>query len=487
MTDVKKKSGSKVAHGNTDISTRGKGRDLDFWKARLVKRSGVANGDGKEAKDWSVRIQHAGKRQFFNLETPNKTAAAAQAKKRFEFVKAHGWEAAIQHFKYGEEKAKIKAEKSALTVGEYIAKVEELATTQSARTIHDYGRCLRTILSESLKSEGTKATREKVDAFHLDKITPDLLNGWKNRRLQKVLGNNLEEEPAKITANAVLRQAKALFGRKILTLFNEEFRRKLPEPLPFVGSLLFEEDTSSKFEPEIDPVKLVSAAVTELDAPQGANEKRAEYESRRQCYLAFLLVFASGLRRSEADMLEWDSIDFEAGTIRVKKTEYFKPKTTASARPVSLDPESVEILRGFRAQYPNDRFLLRSNRAPKPPVRSFRPRSSNRLPYAYYRAEPTWKKLLKWIVTDQGIVDRKPIHYCRKAITSYVAGEHGLYAAMRHARHTKPDITARYYSEAKLLPPGIGGFFKADQGDGEKIVEGEFTAEKPSRKKGATR
>jgi len=46
---------------------------------------------------------------------------------------------------------------------------------------------------------------------------------------------------------------------------------------------------------------------------------------------------------------------------------------------------------------------------------------------------------------------------------------------MRHARHTTPQVTARYYSDGESLAPGIGGLFKADQGEGKKVVEGEFS------------
>lgn len=474
MTEVKKKSGSKVAHGKPDTSSRGKGRDLDFWKARLVKRSRVTNGDEKEAKDWSVRIQHAGKRQFFNLETPNKTTAAARAKERFEFVKAHGWDDAIQHFKYGEEKAKVSAEKNALTVGEYIDEVKKLATEQSSRTIHDYGKCLRLILSEILESEGTKPTKERISSSPLDKITAARVERWKASRVQKVRGNPQRERTAKITANTILRQAKALFGRKILPALRKA-EIPIPEPLPLSGVNLFPEDTSSKFKRKIEPEKLITAAVENLDAPQGENEERAKYESRRQSYLAFVLVFATGLRKSEADMLEWNSVNFEANELTVETTQFFKPKTKASEAPVSLDPETVEILRGFRAQYPNDRFLLRSKLKPKPSAT-----------YAYYRAEPTWKALQEWVV-KQGVTDSKPIHYCRKAITDYMAKKHGIFAAMRHARHTTPQVTARYYSDGESLAPGIGGLFTADQGDGKKIVEGEFTAKEAGRRKAANR
>jgi len=454
MTDVNRKNGPKVARLESG-PLRSKGRDIDYWKARLVQHD-------PGAKEWSVRIQHAGKRQWFALETANRDAAAARAKERFEFVKAHGWEAATLHFKYGEEKAKVTAEKNALTVGEYIAEVESLATEQSPRTIHDYGKCLRLILSEVLESEGTKPTKERVSAIPLAMVTDRRLERWKASRVQKVRGNPQKEKTAKITANTILRQAKALFGKKILPVLRKA-EIAIPNPLPLSGVNFFKEDTSGKFKRKIETEELIAAAVGKLDAPQGENEERAEYEARRQSYLAFILVFATGLRKSEADMLEWDSVNFTANELTVETTQYFKPKTNASEQSVSLDPETVEILRGFRAQYPTDRFLLRSKRKAKLSTT-----------YSYYRADPTWKALREWLA-KQGLTDAKPIHYLRKAITDYMAKKHGIYAAMRHARHTTPQVTARYYSDGESLPPGIGGFFKADQGNGKKIVEGEFT------------
>jgi len=463
MTEVNRKSGPKVALKKLK-PVRTKGRDLDFWKSRLVKHNPAD-------KEWSVRIQHAGKRQRFGLETANREAAAGRAKERFEFVKAHGWEAAIQHFKYGEEKAKVTAEKNALTVGEYIAEVESLATEQSPRTVHDYGKCLRLILSEILESEGTKPTKERVSAIPLEMVTDRRVERWKASRVQKVRGNPQKEKTAKITANTILRQAKALFGKKLLPVLRKA-EIPLPNPLPLSGVNFFKEDTSAKFKRKIEPEALIAAAVGKLDAPQGEDEERSDYEARRQCYLAFILVFATGLRKSEADMLEWDSVNFTANELTVETTQYFKPKTDASEQSVSLDPETLEILRSFRAQYPNDRFLLRSKRKAKVSTT-----------YSYYRADPTWKALREWLAL-QGLSDSKPIHYCRKAITDYMAKKHGIFAAIRHARHTTPQVTARYYSDGESLAPGIGGLFKADRGEGKKIVEASFTAESaPARKK----
>jgi integrase len=434
---------------------RTKGRDLDFWKTRLVLHN---PGD----KEWSVRIQHAGKRQWFALETANRDSAAARAKERFEFVKAHGWEAALAKFKHGEEKAKIAAEKAALSVGEYFAEVERLATEQRPRTIHDYGKCLRLLLSEVLDAEGVKVTREKVDAIRLEEITAARVERWKAARIQPVRGKPQAEKTAKTTANTVIRQARALFGRKIVPVLRDA-GVNLPAVLPFAGVNLFSEDTSSKFKRKVDPAKLIAAAVEKLDAPQGEGEDEKTFAARRQCFLAFVLAFAAGLRKSEADFLEWDSVDFEKGELRVETTDYFKPKTEASAAPVTLDPETVAILRGFRAKYPKDRFVLRSKLKPKTATT-----------YSFYRAEPTWKVLQSWLVS-QGVKDAKPIHYCRKAITDHMANEFGIFAAQRHARHTTPQVTARYYSDGKSVAPGVGAFFTAKRKEAGKVVEGKFT------------
>lgn len=466
MAGVNKKIGPKLARPQPG-PTRSKGRDLDYWKSRLEKHD-------PGAKEWSVRIYFAGKRQWFSLGTANREAAAARAKDRYEFLKAHGWDAALAKFKHGEEKAKVAAEKAALSVGDYFAAVQQLATEQRPRTIHDYGKCLRLLLSEILEAEGTKPTREKVDEIKLEAITPARIERWKAGRIQKVRGNPQAEKTAKITANTVLRQSRALFGRKIVPVLREA-GMNLPDTLPFAGVNLFSEDTSSKFKRKVDPAKLITAAVAELDAPQGAAETDKAFAERRQRFLAFVLVFAAGLRKSEADLIEWDSVDLEAGVLRVETTEYFRPKTEASGAPVALDPETVAILRGFRAQHPKDRFVLRSKLKPRPAAS-----------YSVYRAAPTWNALQAWLVA-QGVTDAKPIHYCRKAITDHMANEFGIFAAQRHARHSTPQVTARYYSDGKTLAPGIGSLFAADADEPEKIVEGEFTTETRTRKKNAAK
>jgi len=469
MADLNQKIGPKLARLEEKGQTRTKGRDIDYWKRRLEHHDAGA-------KEWSVRIYFAGKRQWFSLGTANRDSAAARAKERYEFLKGNGWEATIEKFTSAKEKAKVTAAKEALTVGAYIAEAGRLASVQRERTKHDYGKCLRLVLSEILEAEGKKPTRAKVDDIKLEDITPARIEAWRTRRTRKFQGNPLLEEKAKRTSNSILRQAKAIFGDKRDESVACVLRRnnvKLPAVLPFAEVKFPAEDSSSKFERAVDPAKLVANAVAELDAAQHRGEDEKTFAARRQRFLAFVLVFAAGLRKSEADFLEWDSVDFEKGELTVSITEFFRPKTKASREPVLLDSETVAILRGFRAKYPKDRFVLRSK---------LKPRTSST--YSAYRAAVTWDALQAWLVS-QGVTDPKPIHYCRKAITDFMANEFGILQAQRHARHTTPQVTARFYAKGKPVAPGVGAFFTVKAEEAEKVVEGDFTDKKAEGKKAA--
>lgn len=65
------------------------------------------------------------------------------------------------------------------------------------------------------------------------------------------------------------------------------------------------------------------------------------------------LLFMTGARIGEATALQWEDIDFEAGTMRINKTLYYlnafnyeftSPKTRASVRTVPLDKKTLEYL-----------------------------------------------------------------------------------------------------------------------------------------------
>ncbi|MCA9450293.1 MAG: tyrosine-type recombinase/integrase, partial [Candidatus Omnitrophica bacterium] len=334
------------------------------------------------------------------------------------------------------------------SIGAYLNAVTELATDQRPRTLESYAGCVRRVARDILARKGGRASREKVEALPLQFLSNAEIERWKADRIRACGGNPIKEDSARITANSILRSCRAIFGRKLLTEGRKEALRKsgliLPDPLPFSQCVLFEEDTSGKFSHDVAVEELIRAAIRELGAESVDGESGLDSEGRRQRFLAFLLVFAAGLRKAEADTLEWSAIDLEEGTVTVRTTEHFRPKTKASQRPVRLDPETVEIFRRFRAENRKDQFVLRGSGLPRPGSK-----------YAYYRCETTWRELADWL-SNKGVRDRKPIHYLRKASAAFVARKFGIFAAQRHARHTTPTVTQRYYADSgETVIPGI--------------------------------
>ncbi|MCA9450478.1 MAG: tyrosine-type recombinase/integrase, partial [Candidatus Omnitrophica bacterium] len=372
-------------------------------------------------------------------------------------------------YKFAEEKARIKASGETTSIGAYLNAVTELATDQRPRTLESYAGCVRRIAGDILARKGGRASREKVEALPLQFLSNAEIERWKADRIRACGGNPIKEDATRITANSILRSCRAIFGRKLLTEGRREVLKKagllLPDPLPFSKCLLFEEDTSGKFSHDVGVEALMAAAVKELGAESREGESGVERVDRRQRFVAFLLVFAAGLRKSEADALEWNGIDLEGGTLTVRTTEFFRPKTKASQRPVRLDPDVVEMLRRFRAENREDQFVLKGSGLPKPGSK-----------YAYYRCEATWKGLAAWL-WDKGVRDRKPIHYLRKASAAFVARKFGIFAAQRHARHTTPTITQRYYSDSDdSVTPGFGltlGAQNSAFSDGERSSRNE--------------
>ena len=50
-------------------------------------------------EEWAARIQWRGRRELFNLRTPNKAAAAAKARDIYAMLVGAGWDATLAKFK----------------------------------------------------------------------------------------------------------------------------------------------------------------------------------------------------------------------------------------------------------------------------------------------------------------------------------------------------------------------------------------------------
>ena len=168
---VKSKSGKVVAK-----SKRLPKGHADYWKDKVKKLTYIKKGERMEATNYSVRLQLIGRREFFNLNTANKSIAAQEAKKIHAFLISNGWEATLAKFK-PEADAKVAVE----TVGDLIAKAAKEAEVRPL-TLRQYIGALRRIVGaiKGIKSSdaskyrpGGSEWQQSVDRVKLVQITPE--------------------------------------------------------------------------------------------------------------------------------------------------------------------------------------------------------------------------------------------------------------------------------------------------------------------------
>ncbi len=256
-TPHNRRSGSEVAQLNStepllkQAPSAGKAKrtlsrtHADYWKSRLFRRTYASDGRDHEINDLYVRIQHAGRREFFALTTTNKDAAAIKARDIFTFLKANGWEATLAKFKADSDAAP----KTNVTVGDYLAAVKATSSL-NARTLLNYTNCLRIIIAETFgirpkkgeskfdyRTGGNQAWVGRIDAIRIERLTLDRLNKWKRKRIAAAGHSPAKQAAAKRTVNSYLRAARSLFTDSLVA---ELKALKLPAPLPFAGVKLEE-------------------------------------------------------------------------------------------------------------------------------------------------------------------------------------------------------------------------------------------------------
>ena len=475
MTDRSGKSGKGMAKGNT-LSHFSK-TSATYWDSRIFKPTYTEAGEKRQSRHFSARIGHLQRRHTFPLGTGNKETASKDAAKIYSFLMANGWDATLAKFA---PTYAPKDEKPA-TVGELIR--EALAWSSVAPdTLADYTRSFRSIVAdvEGLKSvvsitrgkrvldpetgkhrivkiattkdvrfdpstEAGEAWRKRVDAVPLSRITPEKIQKWKLAYLRANGGDDYEQErKAKNTANSKLRQAKALFSKNVLPYIQRSL--VLPDPLPFDGLTFFPRQ-SMRYVSRIDAPDLIRNAVDTLA------------ESDPEAFKIFLLGIMAGLRAGEIDMLLWGQVNFDEATITIRATAYFEPKAETSAGVVRIEPETAELLRGYRARAKGE-FVIESDR----PARTTKGRYRDR------RAKDAFAALMAWL-KSQGIAAAKPLHELRKEFGSLVCERGGLYAASRALRHADVAITAAHYlDEKERATVGLGQFLTAPAKTAEETI-----------------
>ena len=419
-----KQSGQEVAKGQaSDLPGRRAAKThKDFWRARLERRCYTHEGELSEVNEWSIRIQHLGRRKSFALGTNNQEVAAVKARDIYLAIVAQGWQAAEELFN-----PEMVVRKDDPTLGDFLRAVEAKAELKP-KTYRLYCGFFRKIVADVFRiaegkarfsyRDGSRARwLEKVDAVKLANITPDRINDWRTYYIKRAGSNPIRRQSAIRNANSYVRCARALFSTKWLSRLG----LRLPTPLPFQG-VKVERNRAPRYKISIGVGMLLTDARKELA------------EKDTPAYLVFLIALGAGLRKGEIDCLEWKHINLDKGVIAVETTEFRGVKTPESEAEVEIDPELGKELLAHKSK---SRFVIESCAPPRPG-----------LDRQYYRAEAVFQRLYLWL-RSKGVNTSKPLHTLRKEFGSIINEHFGLYAAMTALRHADIKTTSSHYTDNK--------------------------------------
>jgi integrase len=411
--------------------------DVRYWAKRVYRHKRTARGQIFEDKHYSVSLAHAKRREQFALATSNKLEAANKARAIHRVLVAQGWDAALEEFKnkpmFPTRTTDVHdrdVRNDDATIGEFLGELRALHASRVA-TIDDYASSLRRVAASiaGIPSGGRGGSadthrkwRERVDACKLSILTTANIQKWRERFVVAAGSDPVKRAAARVSANTFLREARSLFSSRYL----DGLELRLPEPLPF-RSVKLERRAMPRYQSSFDVFELVRAATDEL----------ATRESEQ--FKAFVLAVCAGLRRAEIDKLEWARFNWNASSINVAPTEFFRLKSEDSQRSVWIAPEVLGIFKRYREQA-SSRFVLES---------SVRPTTGR--PYAHYRCALTFDKLIAWL-RSKGVTGEKPLHALRKEFGSLIAQKFGIYAAKEMLGHSDITTTASHYLEAKEKP-----------------------------------
>ncbi len=411
--------------------------DVRYWQRVVFRASYTKNGKTQIVGHWSVKVQHARRRETFSLETPNRAAAATKGRDIYLFLKANGWTETLAKYKPSRRSTPAQI----ITVGEFLEAVTAHFSGKR-KTIDDYIRAFRRIVSGVFEIDGGMSKYDyrtggrtkwitQIHRIRLDEISPAKIQKWKIGFIKAAGSSPVKARSARISVNSLIRQAKGLFARERLKF--------LPPSIasinPFAG-VSFEPRQSMRYKSSIDIEELINRARAELPVEQ---------------LKIFLLALLAGLRRNEIDKVEWGAFHWDKGVIRIAATHYFQPKTEDAIADVEVDSELLEVFRGFRARAKSN-FVVESSIAVKVGTG-----------YSHYRCEPLFAELTKWLRRN-GVDTNTPLHTLRKEFGSQVCAKHGIYAASYALRHADIAITSQHYLDKRQRATvGLGALLVSPQ------------------------
>jgi integrase len=386
--------------------------DLRYWEKRVTFQLPAS-------RTYSVHIQHGKRRMWINLRTANKEQAAILARKLYEDLRSLGWDEVLRR-----RKAPVREKKVNVTIEEYVSAVTEKALIHP-KTLDSYAAALRKIASDIAGIVHTGAPRSEwraqVDNIKLASLTVEMIETWRADFIKRGSVNPIKEKSARVSANSFIGRARSLFGADTIARVRDLV--EIPNPIPFAG-VKVEKVRVPRYRSTFDMAALLESARQELAT------------SKPEQFKIFLLGAMAGLRRNEIDKLQWAAFRWNEGVIRIQATEFFRPKSRESEGDVLVDPELMEIFRGYHARRRGE-FVIESDSAP-----------DNSKPYEHYRCHREFVELIGWL-RSKGVVSRTPLHTLRKEFGSQINARYGLTAAQEMLRHADVAVTAAHYVENK--------------------------------------
>jgi integrase len=426
--------------------------NLRFWENRVEKRKFKQGGKNQLSVNYYVRLFHEKKRKWMNLETPNRTKAAELARESYFLLRTGGWTALENS---NGQARKMPKDSRKLTLGQYFRLVEDRCFI-SDNTLYEYQSSARNLYSRAFSvgkglskydyvNGGNEAWREKVESIPVFSIT---LAQIERHRKAFLSARKVEElQSGRTTFNKVLRNTKALFGRKVRRILEKTNSNptgvEFPDDFPF-DKLQMEKEGSKRFHLNrhfvgTDLETLIADARQEFYE----SSEHSPGEGGLACYLILVLASVAGLRRREIDDLHWDAIDWEGCQIDVRPSGGNQLKTTSSDDTVEVDREVIELLRKVRLHVQGE-FVV-----PGPEIDS--PNAHRR----HYRCGQSFRQVIAWL-REKGVQGHSPLHILRKAIGSHICEKAGIYAASRFLRHSTVSVTEKYYLNKKRVVSGLG-------------------------------
>ena len=421
------KSGQEVAKKPATATTHGSTARL---KRRIQKNTRTYHGK-TAASQYLIRIQCRCHREWFELG-PDLDVAAKLAREIEQHVRLHGWDATRKKYKPA-----FAAEHSDLTVGRFIELVAQHGQLDPSTT-YMYASRFRRIVGgiRRIKFGGAdKFTggpnpskwRLAVDSSVLNTITPEQITAWRDAYVNRHPAGTVERTHAEHTANGILRNARALFAKRVMgRVLSKCSSLVLPSPLPLEGVEFIPEHESDYFyTSEVDAKRLIEDAFRELSGNQ---------------LVTFVLAISAGLRRNEIDKLPWAHVDLPAGIVTVAPTQHGRLKSDSSVGKIQLEHRFAEVLRKHASESRGE-FVLASVVAPR--IGGLQ---------RHYRCQKDFTALCRWLKSKGITRSTARIHTLRKEFGSHLAQRRGIFAASTGLRHSTIGVTRKYYVSSKIEP-----------------------------------